>query len=74
MNLTSINKSSTVSQKLSNEYDMIQLQNQQFINNALHEPAVRRCSKNLLVFSKEGVLKSDDAKVKVWLYAFRLYL
>ena len=38
--------------KLSNEYDMIQLQNQQFINNALHEPAVRRCSKNLLVFSK----------------------
>ena len=35
-------------------YDMtmIQLQNQQFINNALHEPAVRRCSKNLLVFSK----------------------
>ena len=52
MNLTSINKSSTVSQKLSNEYDMIQLQNQQFINNALHEPAVRRCSKNLLVFSK----------------------
>ena len=52
MNLTSINKSSPVSQKLSNEYDMIQLQNQQFINNALHEPAVRRCSKNLLVFSK----------------------
>ena len=29
MNLTSINKSSPVSQKLSNEYDMIQLQNQQ---------------------------------------------
>ena len=52
MNLTSINKSSPVSQKLSNEYDMIQLQNQQFINNALHEPPVRRCSKNLLVFSK----------------------
>ena len=52
MNLTSINKSSPVSQKLSNEYDMIQLQNQQFVNNALHEPAVRRCSKNLLVFSK----------------------
>ena len=52
MNLTSINKSSPVSQKLSNEYDMIQLQNQKFINNALHEPAVRRCSKNLLVFSK----------------------
>ena len=52
MNLTSINKSSHVSQKLSNKYDMIQLQNQQFINNALHEPAVRRCSKNLLVFSK----------------------
>ena len=52
MNLTSINRSSPVSQKLSNEYDMIQLQNQQFINNALHEPAVRRCSKNLLVFSK----------------------
>ena len=52
MNLTSINKSSPVSQKLSNKYDMIQLQNQQFINNALHEPAVRRCSKNLLVFSK----------------------
>ena len=52
MNLTSINKSSHVSQNLSNKYDMIQLQNQQFINNALHEPAVRRCSKNLLVFSK----------------------
>ena len=40
-------------QKFSNDYDMIQLQNQQFTNNTLHE---RNCSTELLVFSK-GVLK-----------------
>ena len=41
-------------QKFSNDYDMIQLQNQQFTNNTLHE---RNCSTELLVFSK-GVLKN----------------
>ena len=40
--------------KFLNDYDMIQLQSQQFTNNTLHE---RKCSTVLLVFSK-GVLKN----------------
>ena len=48
MNFTAIKKS--------NEYDMIQLQNQQFTNKTLHE---RGCSTELLVFSK-GVLKTSQ--------------
>ena len=54
MNFTAIKKSSPTWQKFSNDYDMIQLQNQQFTNNTLHE---RKCSTELLVFSK-GVLKN----------------
>ena len=54
MNFTVIEKSSHTWQKFSNDYDMIQLQNQQFTNNTLHE---RKCSTELLVFSK-GVLKN----------------
>ena len=54
MNFTAIKKSSPTWQKFSNAYDMIQLQNQQFTNNTLHE---RKCSTELLVFSK-GVLKN----------------
>ena len=53
MTFTAIKKSSHTWQKFSNDYDMIQLQNQQFTNNTLHE---RKCSTELLVFSK-GVLK-----------------
>ena len=53
MPFTTIKKSSHTWQKFSNDYDMIQLQNQQFTNNTLHE---RKCSTELLVFSK-GVLK-----------------
>ena len=54
MNFTVIEKSSHTWQKFSNDYDMIQLQNQQSTNNTLHE---RKCSTELLVFSK-GVLKN----------------
>ena len=54
MNFTAIKKSSPTWQKFSNDYDMIQLQNQQFTNNTLHE---RKCSTELLVFSK-GVFKN----------------
>ena len=46
MNFTAIKKS--------NDYDMIQLQNQQFTNKTLHE---RECSTELLVISK-GALKN----------------
>ena len=54
MNFTVTERSSHTWQKFSNDYDMIQLQNQQFANNTLHEG---RCSTELLVFSK-GVLKN----------------
>ena len=54
MTFTAIKKSSHTWQKFSNDYDMIQLQNQQFTNNTLHE---RKCSTEFLVFSK-GVLKT----------------
>ena len=54
MNFTVIEKSSHTWQKFSNDYDMIQLQNQQVTNNTLHE---RKCSTEFSVFSK-GVLKS----------------
>ena len=37
MNFTAIKKWSLISQNLWNDYDMIQLQNQQFINNNLHK-------------------------------------
>ena len=50
MNFTVIEKSSHTWQKFSNDYDMIQLQNQQFTNNTLHE---RKCSTELLVFFKK---------------------
>ena len=49
MTFTAIKKSSHTWQKFWNDYDMIQLQNQQFTNNTLHE---RKCSTELLVFSK----------------------
>ena len=55
MTFTAIKKSSHTWQKLLNEYDVMQLQNQQFINKTtLHE---RKFSRELLVFSK-GVLKN----------------
>ena len=54
MTFTAIKNSSHTWQKFSNGYDMIQLQNQEFTNNILHE---RKCSMELLVFSK-GVLKN----------------
>ena len=54
MNFTAIKKSSPTCQKFSNNYNMIQLQNQQFTNKALHQ---RECSTELLLFSK-GVLKN----------------
>ena len=49
MTFTAIKKSSHTWQKFWNGYDMIQLQNQQFTNNTLHE---RKCCTELLVFSK----------------------
>ena len=54
MNFTAIKKSSPTWLKFSNDYDMIQLQNQQFTNKTLHE---HEYSTKLLVFSK-GVLKN----------------
>ena len=55
MTFTAIKKSSHTWQKFLNEYDVMQLQNQQFINKTtLHE---RKFSRELLVFSK-GVLKN----------------
>ena len=49
MNFTAIKKSSPTWLKFSNEYDMIQSQNQQFTNKTLHE---HEYSTKLLVFSK----------------------
>ena len=54
MNFAAIKELSPTWQKFSNDYDIIQLQNQQFTNNTLHE---RKCSTELLVFSK-GVFKN----------------
>ena len=54
MNFTVIEKSSHTWQKFSNDYDMIQLQNQQFTNKTLHQ---REYSTEVLKFSK-GVLKN----------------
>ena len=56
MDFTAIKKSSATWQKFSNDYDMIQLQNEQFTNKILYE---RECSAELLVFSK-GVLKNFE--------------
>ena len=47
MNFTATKKSSPTCQKFSNDYDMIQLQNQQFANNE-----GKKCSTESLVFSK----------------------
>ena len=46
--------------KKSNDYDMIQLQNQQFTNKTLHE---RECSKELLVIPKV-VLKNSQISLE----------
>ena len=54
MNFTAIKKSSPTWQKFPNDYDMIQLQNQQFTSKTLHE---RECYIELLMFSKD-VLKN----------------
>ena len=66
MTFTAIKKSSHTWQKFSNDYDMIQLQNQQFTNNTLHE---RECSMELLVFSK-GVLKNFENFFEEFLSSF----
>ena len=62
MNFSAIKKSSPTLQKFSNDYDMIQLQNQQFTNNTLHE---RKCFTELLVFPK-GVLENFTGKNLCW--------
>ena len=49
MTFTKIKKPSQTWQKFANDYNTIQLQNQQFTNNTLH---VFKCSTELLVFSK----------------------
>ena len=54
MTFTAIKKSSYTWQKFSNNYDMMQLQNQQFTDNTFHK---RKCSTELLEFSK-GILEN----------------
>ena len=85
MNLTSIKNLVPVLRKLSKDYDTILLQNRQFINNThCTRAAARRCSTKLLVLSKvfwkisqislENIYAGYDVNVKVWFYAFSLYL